>query len=129
MKKFITILFVLFYFVLSVGITANVHICKNKVHSVQLFKYDNSFSCCKKGKMKKGCCKNIHVSFKKNSEEKITQIADFHPIQVAFKNDFVDFSFEISKPGKIDLLREDYYPPPNTSGFPRIHVVNCVFIV
>lgn len=129
MKKFCTILFVLFYFVLSIGITANIHICKDKFHSVQLFKCDNSFSCCKKSKMKKGCCKNVHVSFKKHSEEKITQIADFHPIQFTIQNKVVDFSFEILYSEKIDLLKENYYPPPNNSSYPRIHILNCVFII
>lgn len=129
MKKLMTLLFVLFYFVLSIGMTANIHICKDKVHSVQLFKYDNSYSCCKKGKMKKGCCKNIHVTFKKNSEEKINQIAEFTPLQFALTPDVPAIYVAKTIPTVDKTVINNYFPPPRNSNYPRIHIMNCVYII
>jgi hypothetical protein len=129
MRKLFTVLFVLFYFVLSTGITANVHFCKNKFHSVQLFKCDNSYSCCKKGKMKKGCCKNVHVSFKKNSEEKINQITEFSPFQIALVPDTPEFYIVKTIPTLVRSVNNNYFQPPRNSIYPRIHIMNCVYLI
>jgi hypothetical protein len=79
--------------------------------------------------MKKGCCKNVHISFKKNSEEKINQIAEFTPHQISFVPDLpvVYVSKTLSTIDK--SVNNNYFPPPRNSNYPRTHIMNCVYII
>ena len=129
MTKILASSFVLFYFLFSIGITANVHICREKIRSISFFNAPKS--CCGKMKMKKGCCKNVHFVVKKTGAEKInpSQKIQIHPVfsfpqevQVVEKSAYISF-LEIDKP----IL---FHPPPeNNCRYPSICIKNCTFLI
>jgi hypothetical protein len=79
--------------------------------------------------MKKGCCKNVHVNFKKYSEEKIIQIAEFIPLQIALIPDSPEVNVVKTIPTVNKSVTNNYYPPPRNSNYHHIHIMNCVYII
>lgn len=129
MTKIFTYTFVLFYFLFSIGITANVHICHKKIRSISFFKAPKT--CCGKKKMKKGCCKNVNLVLKKTGSEKINPSKKIQ-IQPVFtlpeivpyveNSQYISF-LEIDKP----IL---FHPPPDiNSTYPSICIKNCTFLI
>lgn len=129
MKKTVIYIFVLFYFLLSVGVTTNIHFCKDKVRSISFSTCAADYSCCGKKKMKKGCCKNIHVTFKKQGAEK-TQTLDKIQLQACFIIPNNNYTAEISHPIIVNdaVCSPLFHSPPNSS-FPDLYIKNCTFII
>lgn len=56
-----------FYFLISVRLTANFHYCGGKIQKVSIVGFSSHKSCCEGKPMKKGCCEDVQVCFKKSS--------------------------------------------------------------
>ena len=130
MTKMFTYSYVLFYFLFSIGISANVHICKNKIRSISFYKTSTK-SCCGKKKMKKGCCQNVNLVLKKTGSEKINT---FSKAQIQEKLILPIFQLPIKKENHFSLIQFEkttiYHPPPsiNTS-YTSIIIKNCSFLI
>lgn len=129
MKKTVIYILVLFYFLLSVGVTTSIHFCKDKVRSISFSAFANDYSCCGKKKMKKGCCKNIRVTFKKQGSEKIQAID-----KIQFQTCFIipDNNCKFERSNSVIVNDDQYLPvshPPPLSSFPELYIKNCTFII
>lgn len=130
MTKLFTYSFVLFYFLFSIGISANVHICSKKIRSISFFTTSTK-SCCGKKKMKKGCCKNVNLVLKKTGSEKINTFAKIQ-LQPTFF--LPTLKQQIEKSLYISYLELDepilFHPPPNiNSTYPSICIKHCTFLI
>lgn len=126
MRNLLIYIFVSLYFVVSIGLTANIHLCNNKFQSVS-FNYSNVKSCCGSKKMKKGCCKNLNIILKKGNNEKIDSEATAQILPVAILTDSFFFINDI--PLKIEKIRLIVLGthPPNLSSYPTLFIQNCNF--
>lgn len=128
MKKLLVYSFVLFYFLLSVGMTANIHVCKEKVRSISFLSLKDT-SCCGKKKMKRGCCKNVKLVIKKQGQEKINP-QDKIPLQYSFV--LQEPIQGVEKEKAIILNKNERLPifhPPPESSYPSIYIKNCTFLI
>lgn len=131
MKRLIIIFFLVSYSIISIGVAANIHYCKDKLISFSFFSL-NKKSCCKKAVMKKGCCHNYSIEIKKSVHEKNKKsysiqnkkTVDF--IEGNFKNLLVHLkefkSFKSIKRLKINQS-------PHLEGFPSTHLVYRQLII
>lgn len=128
MKAAIAYCLTVFYFLISIGLTANLHYCGGKFKHVTFAGFQKQKNCCKGKGMKKGCCKDVPVTLKKSSvdERVITASAILsHPIDIPAP---AYFSFEAEPlsyfiPEKIVAGMKA--PPPQA--FPPVIIRNCVF--
>lgn len=118
----------LFYFLLSVGMVANVHLCRDKVRSVSLLSIKDT-CCCGNKKMKKGCCKNVKLIIKKQGSEKINT-QDKIQLQYSFILPGIFLRVEKEKALIINENKQLplFHPPPESS-FPSIYIKNCTFLI
>lgn len=128
MKRLLIYLFVGFYFLLSIGVAANIHLCKNKVRTISLAGL-NDTTCCGKKKMKKGCCKNVKLIIKKQGSEKINP-QDKIQLQYSF---ILPAIFQGVEKEKAVITNENerlplFHPPPESS-YPSIYIKNCTFLI
>ena len=100
MKKYIFILFAMFYLIVTSGMALNIHYCGGKIKSISFFHKDNEKGCCGTKKKSKGCCKDKKsfiklkdtykagdsVVLKQNNFDSFNAII---PIQLLYKNAFV----------------------------------------
>ena len=128
MRNLITYIFIFVYFVLSIGITANVHFCCGRVHSVSFYQGHNVNSCCGKLITKKGCCENAKVTIKLSSVEKIQAVA-LTPLIFETIAPEADRHYFLVAPKIIEKkVIPRIFPPPNTS-YPSIFCKNCILII
>ncbi|MGE0088013.1 MAG: hypothetical protein AB7S50_00895 [Bacteroidales bacterium] len=72
MKRTVTIVFLSFYVLVSLGITINLHYCGGQFESFNLF--GETKSCCCGGKtMNKSCCENQVLHYEISDEQRISQ--------------------------------------------------------
>lgn len=124
MKRSIIFILLFFYFVLSLGITGKIHFCEGKLHSIDFFVKKES--CCK---IKKGCCKNVKVTFQKNKIEKDNSQANFVLKSLTVIPEEICFHFHENKIDHPQAQIVKIYPPPETYNYPSLHICNCVFII
>lgn len=118
-----------FYFLISVRLTANFHYCGGKIQKISIVGFSSHKSCCEGKPMKKGCCEDVQVCFKKSSVDQQSSTA------VLF------FSFALpAEPLHAFAIEPDhelYVPkhikpsvnaPPPELKIP-IHIKHCVFII
>lgn len=130
MKTVLVYSLAVFYFVISIGLTANVHYCGGKIKTVSLLGFGEQKSCCEGKPMKKGCCKDVRVCFKKSSLDQQTSSA------ILFVSSAI-----VTEPSQIFIGESDcelyvpkhikpsvHAPPPEQLKVP-IHLKNCVFII
>ena len=128
MKKLLVYSFVLFYFLLSVGMTANIHFCNKKIRSISLTSLEDT-CCCGKKKMKKGCCKNVKLIVKKQGSEKISP-----QDKIQLQNSFVlPEIFHGIADIHVVVVNENerlplFHPPPKSS-YPSLYIKNCTFLI
>ncbi len=128
MHKVIAYCFIPFYFLLSIGITADIHFCNGEIHSVSVSKMPLK-SCCGIREKNCGCCKNVNIAFQKTSDEKVSytdKIQFSSIVYVSIYSPVIEGSKsftirEINKP-------QHFFPPPNSS-YPSINIRNCTFII
>lgn len=128
MLKVFTYLFICFYFLLSIGVSANFHFCKSGLKSITLNSLEKK-SCCKiKGKSCK-FCKDLSLSFKKSGLEKITIQDDFQvssPVFIA--HDFVQI-YTYKSPYVAQSVERNivFHPPPGKNSYPKQIIQFCNF--
>ncbi len=72
MKRSVTIVFLSFYVLISLGLTINLHYCGGQLESLDLF--GNTESCCCGGEtMNKSCCENQFLYFEISDEQRVSQ--------------------------------------------------------
>jgi len=95
--------------------------------SVSFAGFGETKSCCKKGKtMKRGCCHNVHLAFKKSGEDqRVLQAIPVlaHVIELPREPHFYVSESEYFVPREI--VSGTKAPPPEV--FPRVIIRNCVF--
>ncbi len=120
---------VVFYFLISVRLTANIHYCGGKVQHVSIIGFSTHKSCCAGKPMKKGCCEDVQLCFKKNSVDHQTSSAVlFFAVVLPAEplNTFVlEQDHEIYVPKKIN---PSVNAPPPELKIPT-HLKHCVFII
>ena len=129
MRKFLTCLFVCFYFLLSIGATANLHFCKAGLKSFSFYS-TKTVSCCKAKLKGKKCkfCKDVRIVLKKSGPEKIYTQQNTPAPTVAILSFgepiFVSVSDLFKDPG-IDRNVLCHSPPDIHC--PPIHIQHCNF--
>lgn len=129
MRKIITYCFILFYFLLSIGITADVHFCDGKIHSVSIGKMPIK-SCCGIKEKNCGCCKDVNIVFQKTADEKITVNNKIQISSIIIVSDYLSV-IEFSKSFIVrdfNKQPQHFFPPPNSS-YPSVNIKNCTFII
>lgn len=126
MRNLLIYIFVSLYFVVSIGLTANVHLCNEKFQSIS-FNSSNVKSCCGNKKMKKGCCKNLNIVLKKISSEKINSIttAQIQPVAILTEQNFHFQEINLKYNESANLTLSTH--PPNLANYPKLIIVNCNF--
>jgi len=118
-----------FYLLISVRLTANIHYCGGKIKTVSLVGFSTQKSCCAGKPMKKGCCKDVQVCFKKTSEDQkpSSAIVFFSSVIVTEPFDVfvIERDYELYVPKHI---KPSVHAPPPELKVP-IHLKNCVFII
>lgn len=112
MKKYIIILFSLFYFAVASGITMNFHYCGGKLKHVSLFEKDHETGCCGSKKKSKGCCndKTSYVKIKDNYKPNDLVKAPLNFKQIVINEEILLFT---SLPKLIDSYNVlNYHAPP-----------------
>jgi hypothetical protein len=72
MKRTVTIVFLSFYVLISLGLTINLHYCGGQLESFNLF--GETKSCCCGGKtMSKSCCENQVIHYEISDEQRISK--------------------------------------------------------
>lgn len=129
MKKYILILFSVFYLVIISGVNLNLHYCGGKIISVSLFHSKNDIGCCGKKMTKKGCCQD-KTTFIKVKEKHLSNADIKFEINKNLASTSIDyytvFYLTINK-NDIELIN-DYNPPPPNYKTP-IFIKNRVLII
>jgi hypothetical protein len=72
MKRSVTIVFLSFYVLVSLGLTINLHYCGGQLESFNLFSETES-CCCGGETMNKTCCENQIVYYEISDEQRVSQ--------------------------------------------------------
>lgn len=127
MKSAIIWLFVSFYFLVSVGITTNLHFCQDELKSFS-FDFSNQDSCCGEKEMDDGCCKNIKLILKKSNTEQINSIVEvpFLAKAIFVDNSSISFSYQsiVISENKTKITNTH---PPNYHTYPTLFIRFCNF--
>lgn len=128
MQRIIQYCVIFFYFVVSIQLSANVHFCKGKFKSVTIIGFTAKKKCCKSPKMKKGCCKDVELSLKKQgtdfkSKDKIAFKTQAITLAVSPNYNTGDYSFFYSPEFKEKKL---IYPPPPLPSYSKIYILHRV---
>ena len=128
MKKALILFLVVFYFFLSMKLTANIHYCCGKIHTITLVGFEEHDACCGSKVMKKNCCKDVQVSLKKTTDDQRTQSIAY--TFVHFSDFPQTFPQEISTEKLLvpSIIKPTVTEPP-PEVFPSIFLKNCVFII
>jgi hypothetical protein len=129
LRTVFTYCLVLFYFLISIRLTANVHYCGGKIRAVSVVGFSKQQSCCEGKPMKRNCCKNVKVCLKQNGEDQrvssvafliapvvippVTRFAELHPVAESYVPQ--------------TILPSVHAPPPEA--FPPVYLKNCVFLI
>jgi len=128
MKRAIILFLVVFYFLLSMKLTATIHYCCGKIHTITLLGFEEHDACCGGKVMKKNCCKDVQVSLKKTTDNQRVQAVSFVFSQ------FIDLPQSIHQEFSTDnqlvpsIIKPTVKEPP-PEGFPSVFLKNCVFII
>jgi len=129
-KKATAIFLAFYYLIVSIGLTANIHICGGKIDSFTFFPSSDSHGACCGGKpMKKDCCKDKKIVVKKTSKEIPTSKICFSPVVVA---DVETTLFYICPKTELHfsdktVLVSNHSPPPDAKH--PIYLRNHAFLV
>lgn len=118
-----------FYFLISVRLTANVHYCGGKIKNISIVGFTEHKSCCAGKPMKKGCCEDVQLCFKKSSVDQPSSPAVVFISSAIVTESYPAFVFksdhQLYVPKHIKLSVNA--PPPEVKV--PIHLKNCVFII
>lgn len=117
-----------FYFLISIRLTVNLHFCKDKFVSASFVGFSKVKSCCKAKKMKSNCCKNVHVSLKKNNNDKPNKMIVVPMCSVTQVTELISIPMLlVQKQTSKDIVETNNSPPEDSSV--AIYIKNCVFII
>jgi hypothetical protein len=118
-----------FYLLISVRLTANIHYCGGKIQKVSFVGFSAHKSCCAGKPMKKGCCKDVQVCFKKTSEDQKPPSAIVFFSSVIVTEHYCGFAIEQDHELYVPKnIKPSVNAPPPELKVP-IHLKNCVFII
>jgi hypothetical protein len=118
-----------FYFLISVRLTANFHYCGGKIQKISIVGFSNHKSCCAGKPMKKGCCEDVQICFKKSSVDqqssaKVLFLSSAMPAESVHTH--------VLEPDRVLYVPKHLKPsvnaPPPELQVP-IHIKHCVFII
>lgn len=129
MQKIITYCFILFYFLLSIGITADIHFCNGEIHSISVCKTPPK-SCCGIREKDCGCCNDVNIVFQKTGDEKVTSTDKIQLSSIVIVSELLSV-IELSKSFIVQDIKKQpqhFFPPPNSS-YPSVNIKNCTFTI
>jgi hypothetical protein len=128
-KTSLVYLLAAFYFLISVRLTVNVHYCGGKVQKVSLIGFSKQRSCCEGRPMKKGCCEDVQLCFKKNSVDQKTSSSILFFASVLPENPYQAFPVQADHELYVPkTIRPSVNAPPPELKIP-LHLKHCVFII
>lgn len=118
-----------FYFLISVRLTANIHYCGGKIKTISIVGFSTHKSCCAGKPMKKGCCEDVQLCFKKNSVDQqssstvlfLSHVIPSEPVHTVI----TDQNEELYIPKNI---KPSVNAPPPELMIPT-YLKHCVFII
>jgi len=129
MKSLVVILFTLFYFFASAGVSFNLHYCGGNLKSLSLFSKSQK-SCCGNTIKSKGCCHNSFFSLKVKEKQEPTHLLKINLKKatekltvITFSNDYVPFIID-----NRSLFVNHYSSPPILYKTP-LFLMNRVLII
>ena len=130
MKKVGAIFFLIIYGFTSLGATVHFHYCMDELVGVSL-SHSKKEVCAKCGMEKEsdsGCCKDVHKQIQlKDSHKKVDyslRISDFNSISILSQANFVITTLYPFTP-----IRDLAIHPPPLINLPKLHILNCVFLI
>jgi hypothetical protein len=120
---------ILFYFLISIRLTANVHYCGGKIRTVSFVGFSKQKSCCEGKAMKRNCCKNVKVCLKQNGEDqRVSSVVFlFAPMVVPATTATPHLRSVTEHTVPETILPAVHAPPPEA--FPPVYLENCVFLI
>jgi len=119
----------IFYFLISVRLTANIHYCGGKVQHISIVGFSTHKSCCEGKPMKKGCCEDVQLCFEKNSvDHKTSSAVLFFAVALPAES---QHAFVFEKNPKIYVpknINPSVNAPPPELRIPT-YLKHCVFII
>lgn len=128
MKKLLTTILLISYFIASSGATIHVHYCMGKAVEIGLSKKDKDEKCPGCGmKDKKGCCndKETRIKISDDHQHSIADIQISTPVIHFFQPFIADDLQAFEKPNH-DVLCHNDIPTRKAA---LIHIFNCVFLI
>ncbi|HAN17261.1 MAG: hypothetical protein A2X13_00250 [Bacteroidetes bacterium GWC2_33_15] len=122
MKRTVTIVFLSFYILISLGLTINLHYCGGQFESFTIFGSSKS-CCCGNEEMNKSCCENQILHYQINEEQQISQDFRIQPAPVSglfFSAAFSDIEFSY-KSKEYNTLQIEIPPPKKQPAW----LINC----
>lgn len=126
MRKSITIVFVMFYVLVSLGPTFTLHYCGGQFESINLFGSTNT-CCCGGNTINTSCCENHVLHYQPNDEQRLGQ--EFR----IFSSPLVDINFQplfnlviINTNIEPESENPENSPPPPEKE--RVWIKNCSLI-
>lgn len=128
-RKLLIYCFAIFYLLISFGMTANIHYCCGKFQHISVVGFSTHKSCCEGKPMKKGCCEDVTVCFKKSSLDQQTDkvIINLSVAVIAESSTFFAYQNE-NRPHVPKKISSTVHAPPPELQIP-LHLKNCVFII
>ena len=128
MRVFSSILSVVFYLLVSIGIGYNVHYCGGNLSSVDLYAKSSACCCDEDMEMANNCCVDESSYFQFTSDQKLAERAN---ISVQEINLIADLYIEIQTHmvvGNAQLESTAFFdsPLPNPE---QIYLLNCSFVI
>ena len=123
MKRIVTILFLVFYLMISFGLTINLHYCGGQLESVHFFG-NMKTCCCGVEEMNNSCCENQTIHFQLNKEQRIGQdirIQLVSSIDLLVQDLFSEFVLCYKSEKNNSIIQFDLPPPKKQPTW----LINC----
>lgn len=124
MKKLFTILFTVFYLLVSAGILVNIHYCHGQIANIKVFS-DKENCCCSTNMEDTGCCINVTILLQIDDDQQAS-----HNITLPNNQTYsaVLKSLHLLKDNSFIITEDQFWlidiPPPENI---PIYILNCSF--
>lgn len=125
MNRFSSILISSIYFLLTIGITLNIHYCMGQVESVSWMPFTD-ICCCDTGDIPKGCCGDEWILLQYRPNEQI--LTSYTPEFKAELLEILDFSWVKTLENGSQQNNISYYIKPPPSARVPLWLKNSTFI-
>lgn len=123
MKRIVTILFLVFYLMISFGLTIHLHYCGGQLESV-LFFGNIKTCCCGVEKMNNSCCENQTIHYQLSEEQRLGQdirIQSNPSIDLFVQALFSEFALSYKSEKNNSIIQFDLPPPKKQPTW----LINC----